>query len=184
MPPPWWRKSQSEQPRPFGQGRVGPDRIGPQVGSGIREEGRADRTQGQPPVQRPPERHPSAQTPATSPLCASVLGIEVNGKLPEKVAIKEPPPGQAPGAPPSDMVGDVAKRTLRIFNGSFKTIARTATRLEQATELGHSARGRESVAAKAGRSQDAPHRASDRPSPRRLTRFQPKGRPRRAPFFF
>jgi hypothetical protein len=33
------------------------------------------------------------------------------------------------------MVGGVAKRTLRIFNGSFKTIARTATRLEQATEL-------------------------------------------------
>ncbi len=35
----------------------------------------------------------------------------------------------------ADMVGGVAKRTLRIFNGSFKTIARTATRLEQATEL-------------------------------------------------
>jgi len=34
-----------------------------------------------------------------------------------------------------DVVGDVAKRTLRIFNGSFKTIARTATRFEQATEL-------------------------------------------------
>src|SRR5438105_3028349 len=34
-----------------------------------------------------------------------------------------------------DVVGDVAKRTLRIFNGSFKTIARTATRLEQASEL-------------------------------------------------
>jgi hypothetical protein len=33
------------------------------------------------------------------------------------------------------MVGDVAKRTLRIFNGSFKTIARTASRFEQATEL-------------------------------------------------
>jgi hypothetical protein len=33
------------------------------------------------------------------------------------------------------MVGDVTKRTLRIFNGSFKTIARTATRLEQATQL-------------------------------------------------
>jgi hypothetical protein len=33
------------------------------------------------------------------------------------------------------MVGGVAKRTLRIFNGSFKTIARTATRLEEASEL-------------------------------------------------
>jgi hypothetical protein len=33
------------------------------------------------------------------------------------------------------MVGDVAKRTLRIFNGSFKTIARTASRFELATEL-------------------------------------------------
>jgi hypothetical protein len=34
-----------------------------------------------------------------------------------------------------DVVGDVAKRTLRIFNGSFKTIARTASRLEQASDL-------------------------------------------------
>ena len=34
-----------------------------------------------------------------------------------------------------DMIGGVAKQTLRVFNGSFKTIARTATRLEQATEL-------------------------------------------------
>jgi hypothetical protein len=33
------------------------------------------------------------------------------------------------------MVGDAATRTLRIFNGSFKTIAKAATRLEQATEM-------------------------------------------------
>jgi len=54
-----------------------------------------------------------------------VFGLDVNGKLPEKVAIK--------GL--QLVVGDIAKRTLRIFNGSFKTIARTATRLEQATQL-------------------------------------------------
>jgi hypothetical protein len=62
----------------------------------------------------------------------TVWGVQVNGKLPEKVAIKglELVKVQARRR---DMVGGVAKRTLRIFNGSFKTIARTATRLEHAT---------------------------------------------------
>ena len=62
------------------------------------------------------------------------LGVEVNGKLPENLAIKGLHLVKVQ-ARRQDMVGDVAKRTLRIFNGSFKTIARTATRLEQATEL-------------------------------------------------
>ena len=34
-----------------------------------------------------------------------------------------------------DMVGDAAKRTLRFFNRSFKTVARVANRLETASEL-------------------------------------------------
>jgi len=34
-----------------------------------------------------------------------------------------------------DQVGEVAKRTLKMFNGSFKTIARVANRLEKASEL-------------------------------------------------
>ena len=64
----------------------------------------------------------------------SILGIEVNGRLPERMAIKglQLVKGQARR---QDVVGEVAKRTLRIFNGSFKTIARTAGRLEQASEL-------------------------------------------------
>jgi hypothetical protein len=63
-----------------------------------------------------------------------LFGIEVNGKLPEKVAIRGLQLIKVQ-ARRKDAVGDVAKRTLRIFNGSFKTIARTATRLEQATAL-------------------------------------------------
>ena len=34
-----------------------------------------------------------------------------------------------------DPMGDVAKRALKVFNGSFKTIARVATRFERASEL-------------------------------------------------
>jgi hypothetical protein len=64
----------------------------------------------------------------------TVWGVEVNGKLPEKVAIKGLNLVKVQ-ARRQDMVGDVAKRTLRIFNGSFKTIAKAATRLEHATEL-------------------------------------------------
>src|ERR1700687_4678209 len=64
----------------------------------------------------------------------TVWGVDVNGKLPEKVAIKGLNLVKVQARRP-DMVGDVAKRTLRIFNGSFKTIAKTATRLALATEL-------------------------------------------------
>ena len=64
----------------------------------------------------------------------TVWGMEVNGKLPEKVAIKGLQLVKVQARRP-DMVGDVVKRTLRIFNGSFKTIAKAATSLEKATEL-------------------------------------------------
>jgi hypothetical protein len=63
-----------------------------------------------------------------------VFGIEVNERLPEKLAVKGLQMVKLQ-ARRHDVVGGVAKRTLRIFNGSFKTIARTATRLEQASEL-------------------------------------------------
>lgn len=64
----------------------------------------------------------------------SVLGIEFDERLPEKLAIKglHLVKGQARR---EDLLGGVAKRTLRVFNGSFKTIARTATRLEEASQL-------------------------------------------------
>jgi len=71
---------------------------------------------------------------ALIPQKVSILGVEVNDRLPEKLAIKGLHMVKLQ-ARRQDMVGGVAKRTLRIFNGSFKTIARTATRLEQASEL-------------------------------------------------
>ncbi len=64
----------------------------------------------------------------------TVFGLEVNDRLPEKLAIKGLHVVRAQ-ARRQDMLGGVAKRTLRIFNGSFKTIARTATRLEEASQL-------------------------------------------------
>jgi hypothetical protein len=71
---------------------------------------------------------------ALIPPKVTILGVEVNDRLPEKLAIKGLHLVKVQ-ARRQDMVGDVAKRTLRIFNGSFKTIARTATRLEQASDL-------------------------------------------------
>ena len=77
----------------------------------------------------------------------TVLGVQVDGKLPEKVAIKgfELVKLQARRR---DVVGSVAKRSLRIFNGSFKTIAKAASRLEYATELRHAPTAKKSVATK------------------------------------
>jgi len=64
----------------------------------------------------------------------SVFGIQVNEKLPEKLAVRGLQMVKIQDRR-HDLVGAVAQRTLRIFNGSFKTIARAASRLEQATEL-------------------------------------------------
>ena len=86
------------------------------------------------PTARKLNRRFNARLNAILPEKVMVWGMEVNGKLPEKVAIKGLQLVKVQ-ARRQDMVGGVAKRTLRIFNGSFKTIARTATRLEQATTL-------------------------------------------------
>jgi hypothetical protein len=86
------------------------------------------------PTARKVNRRFNARLNALLPENMTVWGMELNGKLPEKVAIKGLHLVKVQ-ARRQDAVGDVAKRTLRIFNGSFKTIARTATRLEQATEL-------------------------------------------------
>ena len=50
----------------------------------------------------------------------TVFGVDVNEKLPEKLAIKGLHAVRFQ-ARRDDMVGGVAKRTLRIFNGSFTT---------------------------------------------------------------
>lgn len=84
----------------------------------------------------------------------TVLGLEVNGKLPEKLAVKGLHLVKAQ-ARRQDAVGNVAKRTLRIFHGGFRTIAQTATRLEQASALSTTA------------SQAAPRRARTRSARRR-----------------
>ena len=86
------------------------------------------------PTARKVNRRFNARLNAILPEKVTLWGIEVNEKLPEKVAIKGLHLVKLQ-ARRQDMVGGVAKRTLRIFNGSFKTIARTASRLEQATEL-------------------------------------------------
>src|SRR6202163_2389616 len=86
------------------------------------------------PTARKVNRRFNARLNAILPEKVTLWGIEVNEKLPEKVAIKGLHLVKLQ-ARPQDMVGGVAKRTPRIFNGSLKTIARTATRLEQATEL-------------------------------------------------
>jgi len=77
----------------------------------------------------------------------TVMGMEVNGKLPEKVVVMglEMVKVQARRR---DVVGDVAKRALRVANGSFKTIAKTASRLEHATETRPAAAAKKAVATK------------------------------------
>lgn len=85
----------------------------------------------------PAVRRINRRLTALMPDRVTVLGLDINGKLPEKAAVKGLQMVKAQ-ARRQDAVGGVARRTLRIFNASFRTIARTATRLEQASALnGH-----------------------------------------------
>jgi hypothetical protein len=77
---------------------------------------------------------------ATAPAIDAVKGIaqtasSVAGEmLPERVVLRGLHLVKVQ-AKRKDPVGDVAKRALKMFNGSFKTIARVATRFERASEL-------------------------------------------------
>jgi hypothetical protein len=86
----------------------------------------------------PAARRFNRRLSAMIPDRVTVLGLEVNGQLPEKLAVKGLHLVKVQ-ARRQDAVGNVAKRTLRIFNGGFKTIAHTASRLEQASALSTSA---------------------------------------------
>jgi hypothetical protein len=109
----------------------------------VRKQARSFERKGTPAVRRINRR-----LSALLPEKVTFLGVDVNNKLPQKLAIKGLHLVKVQ-ARRQDMVGDVAKRTLRVFNGSFKTIARTATRLEQATDLTPQAR---TTSRQAGRS--------------------------------
>jgi hypothetical protein len=107
----------------------------------------------------PAVRRLNKRLSALLPEKVSVFGMEVNGKLPEKVAVRGLHMVKLQ-AKRKDVVGDVVKRTLKIFNGSFKTIARTATRLEQATELTTHRNGESRPAARSSRRRAARRRAA------------------------
>ncbi|HET7467145.1 MAG TPA: hypothetical protein VFL29_10785 [Candidatus Dormibacteraeota bacterium] len=61
--------------------------------------------------------------------------VNVAGELaPEKVVLRGLRQIKSQAKRP-DMVGDAAKRTLKFFNRQFKSVARVATRFENASEL-------------------------------------------------
>ena len=98
----------------------------------------------------------------------TVMGMEVNGKLPEKVMIMGLDMVKVQ-ARRRDVVGDVAKRALRVANGSFKTIAKTASRLEYATETRH-APVKKTVATRAATKTSTKVRRTKRAAARRTKR--------------
>ena len=107
----------------------------------------------------PTVRRINRQLNALMPDRLAIFGMEINGKLPEKMAVKGLQ-GIRAQARRQDVVGNVAKRTLRMFNGSFKTIARTASRLEQASELNPSRQGESRPAPRRSRTRSARRRAA------------------------
>jgi hypothetical protein len=96
---------------------------------------------------------------ALIPARVEIFGLEINGTLPEKAAIKGLHQIREQ-ANRRDVVGSVAKRTLRVINGSFKTIARTATRLEEASQLNPSRQAESRPASRRLRTRSARRRAA------------------------
>ncbi len=93
------------------------------------------------PTARKVNRQVSAQlNAAASPAMDAIKEIgarlEVAGRnlMPERVVLGGLHMVKAQ-ARRQDVVGDVAKRTLKTFRGSFRTIARVATKFEHASEL-------------------------------------------------
>jgi hypothetical protein len=107
----------------------------------------------------PAVRRINRQLNALIPDRLEVFGVEINGRLPEKIAVKGLQMVKVQ-AKRNDMIGDVAKRTLRVFNGSFKVIARTATRLEQASELNASRHAEATPARRRSRTRATRRRAA------------------------
>ena len=85
-------------------------------------------------VARRINRRFSEQVHALAPEKVTVWGLKLNGKLPERAAVKGLHLVKVQ-ARRQDGMGVVAKRTLHMLNTSFRTIARVATRFEQASEL-------------------------------------------------
>lgn len=88
-----------------------------------------------------------------------IFGVEINGRMPEKVAIKGLHRIREQ-THRRDVVGNVARRTLRIFNGSFKTIARTAAKLEEASQPSPIRQPESRPAARRSRTRSARRRAA------------------------
>jgi hypothetical protein len=89
----------------------------------------------------PAVRRVNRRLDALIPDKMTLFGLEINGHLPEKMAVKGLRLVKVQ-ARREDVVGEVAKRTLRIFNGSFKTIARAATGWSRLPVRTHTARRR------------------------------------------
>jgi len=76
----------------------------------------------------------NARIRALTPEKVDVWGLELNTRFPERAAVKGLHLVKAQ-ARREDGMGRVAKGALRLLHSSFKSIARVATRFEQASEL-------------------------------------------------
>lgn len=123
----------------FGAARTAAEVASDPIGS-ARKQVKGLERKGTPTARRVNRRLAEQINSATAPARDAAKGIaetasSVAGELlPERIALKGLQLVKVQARRP-DQVGDVAKRALKIFNGSFKTIARVANKLEHASEL-------------------------------------------------
>src|SRR4029077_845160 len=124
---------------PFGAAETAAEIASDPIGT-VRKQVKGLERKGTPAARTGHRRFNAQLTAATAPAKDAFKSIvrtaeKVAGELlPEQVAIKGLKLVKVQARRP-DVVGDVAKRTLRFFNHSFKTVAKVATRLESASVL-------------------------------------------------
>lgn len=149
----------------FGAARTAAELASDPIGS-TRKRIRGLERKGTPTARKVNRRLAEQMDSATAPVRHVAKGIadaasSVAGDLlPERIAIKGLQLVKVQ-ARRQDPMGDVAKRALKIFNGSFKTVARVASRLERASELPVR------QPATASKSRTSPRRSARRASTRR-----------------
>jgi hypothetical protein len=151
----------------FGAARAAAEVVSDPIGSARRQVKGLER-KGTPTARKVNRQLSEQLNAATAPAKDAVKGIAQTASnvagdlLPERIVLRGLHLVKLQ-AKRKDQMGDVAKRALKIFNGSFKTIARVANRFERATEMP----SRAAAPKKARATRRSPRRATARRSTNR-----------------
>ena len=128
----------------FGAAETAAEVAGNPIGS-VRRQVKSFERKGTPTARKLNRRVNARIDAATEPardafkLISKTAAMVADELVPEKVVLRSLRQMKSQAKRP-DAIGKMAKRTLRLFNKSFKTVARVATRFESASEIAPASR--------------------------------------------